>query len=781
MNTGQQETFGGPNTFETNTFGSSQIGSNDNRQNPPCPNSAADFSDQVFQVRTGEPTSHTTRNSNFSIGSGIARPNSAPMPQSLDEEFMGSNIQANFDFEAFKAKIQSGSFQQVRDELASIATGGGSGENNSQEPYFKPTSEGRKKRSNSDPMGGESFFDALTFGDVGDDAKEKRGRHREVHDRSKTGPYKRSRSVDGVDQMANMAASLFPGFHYESDDSDASAFDFKQEIEPIKVSLANKPKRRSSEPLITADFFNDQNFDFDILGPKAQDMSAFTMNYDTERKQPSRTEKKSSSRVRSSSEPMFSEEFANAFGEGSVGNSSGGKEVPANVDLFDTIQDVLGLDGSDRSFDSNEEDEKKTSASNSIKRNNSAPLLASDFFDTVLEGDVQKNQKQDDVDQDELDIFVKKMFTSEKPNQNQGLWPTSGRWDHQRSRSMSAISLFPMGNNNMFHGNMQNIQFAQALNKGNPTQEDGLALYNMLFTDDNNMPAQNFNSMGMTQATGNQFGQFQMGNQVGQLNANTNQGNDSGKEAAFFVLNAVKATQSQLQTLQPLVMKSGDTSAMEEVANAFAITASASQYILTSDLSQAVAVLSKAQSTIEEVWNKISGNISGKGGQNKVVSGTEILSSGFELTDGAPKHRDSDSVCSSVTGVSNASQSSSPAVILTDFNKSSDFDTKSVMSTRSNRSNRSGSSRSRCPDLKDLPPQDGNNPDVIMARLKALMERTQYSQKKLQRWDKKNGLPKSHSQTMVNSGRSRKQLQEGVVLKKWNGVPLINDKKSKGP
>lgn len=43
----------------------------------------------------------------------------------------------------------------------------------------------------------------------------------------------------------------------------------------------------------------------------------------------------------------------------------------------------------------------------------------------------------------------------------------------------------------------------------------------------------------------------------------------------------------------------------------------------------------------------------------------------------------------------------------------------------------------------------------------------------LQKWDKKNGLPKSHSQTMVNSSRSREQLQKGVILKKWNGSPLI--------
>ena len=79
---------------------------------------------------------------------------------------------------------------------------------------------------------------------------------------------------------------------------------------------------------------------------------------------------------------------------------------------------------------------------------------------------------------------------------------------------------------------------------------------------------------------------------------------------------------------------------------------------------------------------------------------------------------------------------------------------------------------------KDLPPQDSTNPAVIMERLKHLMERTQHSQKQLQKWDKKNGLPKSHSQTMVNSSRSRKQLQEGIVLKKWNGAPLIGSEKN---
>ena len=66
------------------------------------------------------------------------------------------------------------------------------------------------------------------------------------------------------------------------------------------------------------------------------------------------------------------------------------------------------------------------------------------------------------------------------------------------------------------------------------------------------------------------------------------------------------------------------------------------------------------------------------------------------------------------------------------------------------------------------------NPDAVMIKLQDAMERTKDTQKRLQEWDRANGLPKSHSQTMVNSSRSRKQLTDGVILKKWNGTPLID-------
>lgn len=67
------------------------------------------------------------------------------------------------------------------------------------------------------------------------------------------------------------------------------------------------------------------------------------------------------------------------------------------------------------------------------------------------------------------------------------------------------------------------------------------------------------------------------------------------------------------------------------------------------------------------------------------------------------------------------------------------------------------------------------DPEKMMKRLQELMEQSYSTQSKLQQWDKANGLPKSHSQTMVNTSRSRKQLLDGVILPKWDGTPLISE------
>jgi hypothetical protein len=60
-----------------------------------------------------------------------------------------------------------------------------------------------------------------------------------------------------------------------------------------------------------------------------------------------------------------------------------------------------------------------------------------------------------------------------------------------------------------------------------------------------------------------------------------------------------------------------------------------------------------------------------------------------------------------------------------------------------------------------------------MKGLKIAMEKSRQSQKLLQQWDKKNGLPCSHCSTMMHTNRSRRQLEEERILRKWNGDPLI--------
>ena len=58
------------------------------------------------------------------------------------------------------------------------------------------------------------------------------------------------------------------------------------------------------------------------------------------------------------------------------------------------------------------------------------------------------------------------------------------------------------------------------------------------------------------------------------------------------------------------------------------------------------------------------------------------------------------------------------------------------------------------------------DPSKIMAKLQESMARTSSSMKQLQEWDRANGLPKSHSQTMTNSNRSRNQLWEEVTIRR---------------
>jgi len=283
-----------------------------------------------------------------------------------------------------------------------------------------------------------------------------------------------------------------------------------------------------------------------------------------------------------------------------------------------------------------------------------------------------------------------------------------------------------------------------------------------------------------------------------------------------LVLSAVKETQTNLRTLQTLVMQQGDASTMEDLAAAFKITASSSQFVLASDLPS-------AYSTLNDAWEKI------KNLEDRLAQAQELQSRGRPLSNNMgnnyssfqgmaifPQRALQDQVYGPVdpikneeipqpVGMSNPLQNvllSNNTYIPVQGKKkkretrsSSDYEPITPVSGRKPMADvqrlrappltpkgKSKASKKESPppspevkvvELEDLPPQDKDNPEVIMSRLKGLMGRTQMSQKRLQRWDKKNGLPKSHSQTMVNSSRSRKQLQKGVILKKWNGDPLI--------
>ena len=48
------------------------------------------------------------------------------------------------------------------------------------------------------------------------------------------------------------------------------------------------------------------------------------------------------------------------------------------------------------------------------------------------------------------------------------------------------------------------------------------------------------------------------------------------------------------------------------------------------------------------------------------------------------------------------------------------------------------------------------------------MERTHLTQTQLETYDKQNGLPRSHAQTMLRSSRSRSQFQEVLKSQKLN-------------
>lgn len=69
---------------------------------------------------------------------------------------------------------------------------------------------------------------------------------------------------------------------------------------------------------------------------------------------------------------------------------------------------------------------------------------------------------------------------------------------------------------------------------------------------------------------------------------------------------------------------------------------------------------------------------------------------------------------------------------------------------------------------------DRDSAHMFQQRLHTAMCMSQKSLKELEDYDKANGNPRSHASTMVKTERSRRQLLEGRILKKWDGSPLIS-------
>ena len=66
-----------------------------------------------------------------------------------------------------------------------------------------------------------------------------------------------------------------------------------------------------------------------------------------------------------------------------------------------------------------------------------------------------------------------------------------------------------------------------------------------------------------------------------------------------------------------------------------------------------------------------------------------------------------------------------------------------------------------------------NESSPSMDRLRALMAKSNESMKRLEEHDRRQGLRKCDAQNMMNTARSRKQILENRILKKWDGTPLI--------
>ncbi|EED95461.1 predicted protein [Thalassiosira pseudonana CCMP1335] len=375
------------------------------------------------------------------------------------------------------------------------------------------------------------------------------------------------------------------------------------------------------------------------------------------------------------------------------------------------------------------------------KRRRSAPLLSADFMGDIFDDDNNDGGENSGGPNDLFD-----MFSSASCGGGRGSSNTESDFHHDGNNAMGNDRNVAMGMMNMLFG-AQGGKNAGAMNMNGVEMNSINAMINSLETG----------------ASGN--GKFMNSGGGNQQSFGTNR-----NDPLSFVLNAVKETQNKLRSLHPMVIQSGDAQSMEDIAKAFEIAASSSQFVLSSDLTNATAALNEAEGKIERLQQRLL-QATGTGAGRTAGGALQQGLGGMGMMGG--------SMANDMTIMANrkASAGSQASGSIVESRRSSIMSNDAPLCLPPLKSNTPRSRRASLEQdpvsLEKLPPQDPSDPTNIMERLKLLMERTQMSQMLLQKWDKDNGLPKSHSQTMVNSSRSRKQLQKGVILKKWNGAPLI--------
>ena len=251
--------------------------------------------------------------------------------------------------------------------------------------------------------------------------------------------------------------------------------------------------------------------------------------------------------------------------------------------------------------------------------------------------------------------------------------------------------------------------------------------------------------------------------------------NINNSEDLTLVLSAVKETQTNLRTLQPMLMQLGDPVAMEDIAKAFKITASSSQFVLASDLPSAYSALNEAWAKIKKLEDRLA-----EGQHNPQPQGMPVAFRGpgvmmgrhpmgelpqsvmqSELAGGPLQQPPPNSNNAAFTNKSPISDAQIAALLASNNSyvpvdkmkrkakektkqksptspksgpKAKVASLKSSLKAKFKKANsrEPSPSKVRVTELKDLPVQNRDDPDVIMKRLQGLMERTQNSQKQLQ-------------------------------------------------